>query len=189
MCNSVYICVCKRREFPRNKKRLVRTMKFTKKEMRKAIKENNQTKVWKLCAIQLGRTPTKSEVFKLVDRIANTERDRKKAFDLAFYSFRKRVICLAMDRAFICRGGYAQFGDSHYRLKAISMLKRLNDEPLSSYSKIPIFGANTLYFCSPSFGMKDYNKVRCCDIERNRKFCEKVLEIGNAIYNRKKYGR
>lgn len=185
----MYICVCKGREFPRNKKRLVRTMKFTKKEMRKAIKENNQTKVWKLCALKLGRTPTKSEVCKLVDEIADTELGRKKAFDLAFNSFRKRVFSIAMDWAFIRRGGYAQFGDSHYRLKAISMLKRLNDEPLSSYTKIPIFGANTLYFCSPSYGMKDYNKVRCCDIERNRKFCEKVLEIGNAIYNRKKYGR
>lgn len=157
--------------------------------MRKAIKENNQTKVWKLCALQLGRTPTKSEVCKLVDRIANTERDRKKAFDLAFSSFRKFAIHFAMVKAYISRGGNAQFDDSYYRLKAIRMLKILNNEPLSSYSKIPVFGANSLYFCSPSYGMKDYNKVRCCDIKRNKEFCEKVLEIGNAIYNRKKYCR
>lgn len=33
--------------------------KVTKKEIRSAIKANDRTKVWHLCVLKLGRTPTK----------------------------------------------------------------------------------------------------------------------------------
>lgn len=87
------------------------------------------------------------------------------------------------------------------RARALKMLRRLHDEPLTNYTKVPMFGMTHLYFCSPSYGHKDYNKVRTCllngplavDKDGNRydpqaAWCQKVLELGNRIYVKKVAG-
>lgn len=57
------------------------------------------------------------------------------------------------------------------------MLRRLLTENPSNYTNVPMMGHTHLYFCSPSYGHADYNKVRACNIEGNENFCEKVCEI------------
>jgi len=87
------------------------------------------------------------------------------------------------------------------RAEALRMLRRLYEEPVTNYTKIPMFGFNHLYFCSPSYGHKDYNKVRTCllngplaiDSNGNRydpqaSWCSKVVELGNRIYAKKVAG-
>ena len=84
---------------------------------------------------------------------------------------------------------------SRERATALMMLRRLYEEPLTNYSKIAMFGINHLYFCSPTYGIKDYNKVRTCILDGydslgNRfdsqpTWCEKVLDLSNRIYYKK----
>lgn len=84
------------------------------------------------------------------------------------------------------------------RARALKMLRRLYGEQVTNYTKVPMFGFNHLYFCSPSYGHKDYNKVRTCllngplavDKNGNRydtqaAWCDKVVELGNRIYVKK----
>lgn len=93
---------------------------------------------------------------------------------------------LYMIKVFLQKGGYAQYDNYHYRKIALDMLRRLITEKLTNYSKIAMYGHTHLYFCSPIYGHKDYNKVSCCEIKGNEKFCEKIIEISNRAYKKKK---
>lgn len=64
------------------------------------------------------------------------------------------------------------------------MLRELLTEDNVSYTKVPMMGFTHLYFCSPVYGHKDYNKVRSCKIEGNEKFCERILEIAERFMKR-----
>lgn len=151
-------------------------MKFTKTAFRAALKANDQTKVWHLTAIKLGRKPERLEVLHLVEELATTNRDYKKAWAVAFRDNDCRRGALA-DAIFLKRGGFRQYDDSHYRSVALQMLRRLLTENPGNYTKVPMMGYTHLYFCSPSYGHADYNKICTCSIEGNEEFCEKICDI------------
>ena len=173
-------------------------MKFTKKAFRAALKANDQTKVWYLAAIKFGRTPTRKEVHDLIEEVADTIRDDRKAYAMAYDSQRKQRFQAAETMAWYRRGAYCQYGDRHYRQIALKMLRRLYEEPLTNYTKVPMFGIHHLYFCHPGYGHHDYNKVCTCllngplavDKNGNRydpqaAWCQEVLELGERIYVKK----
>ena len=174
------------------------TMKFTKKAFRVALKANNQTMVWYLSAVKLGRTPSRDEVYDLIKAVADTQRDNRKAFSMAYDSQRKQRFQTAETMAWYNRGAYRQYGQSHYRTVALQMLRRLVTEPVTSYTKVPMLGRTHLYFCSPVYGHSDYNKVRTCllngplanDLHGNRydpqaAWCTRVVELGERLYAKK----
>lgn len=155
-------------------------MKFTKKAFCAALKANDQTKVWQLAAVKLGRKPERLEVLHLVEELATTNRDYKKAWAVAFRDndFRRGAFA---DAIFLKRGGFRQYDDSHYRSVALQMLRRLLTEIPSNYTKVPMMGNTHLYFCSPSYGHADYNKVCTCSIEGNEEFVNKIVKIGEKF--------
>ena len=61
------------------------------------------------------------------------------------------------------------------------MLRRLLTENPSNYTKMPMMGHTYLYFCSPSYGHADYNKVCTCSIEGNEEFVNKIVKIGEKF--------
>ena len=173
-------------------------MKFTKKAFRYALKHNDQTQVWYLATLYYRRQPVREEVQDLIYRMADCERDRAKGQRMAYESLRKDKLRMQIAIAWNNRGAYRQYDIHYYRKTALEMLRRLYDEPLSSHTKIPMFGHTHLYFCSPAYKFHDYNKVCTCllngplanDKNGNRydpqaAWCGKVLELGERIYNKK----
>lgn len=159
--------------------------KFSKKAFRKALKENDQTRVWYLTAIKLGRTPQKKEVYDLIREIALSAKDIGKAYYMAYTSNRKRKFLAIAEIAWYNRGAYAQCTNAYYRSIAIDMLRKLITEENGNYTKVPMLGFTHLYFCSPAYGHSDYNKVRTCLIEGNEDFCSKIIEIAEKFLNKK----
>jgi hypothetical protein len=151
---------------------------FTKKAFRAALKANDQTEIWHLTAVKLGRRPERLEVLHLVEELSTTNRDYKKAWSLAFRDNDCRRGA-QQDAMFIHRGGFRQYDDSHYRSAALAMLRKLLTEKTSNYTKVPMMGHTHLYFCSPSYGLADYNKVRTCAIEGNEDFVKKILDVAD----------
>lgn len=166
-------------------------MKFTKKAFRAALKANDQTKVWYLTAIKFGRTPTRKEVHDLIEEVADTISDIRKAYDFSYNSERKRILEIKMRKAEYDNQRISHHipkywrGNVDYRMDALEILRRLLTEKPSNYTKVPMMGNNHLYFCSPAYGHKDYNKVMTCRIEGNEVFCNKVIEIGERFLARK----
>lgn len=162
-------------------------MKFTKQAFRAALKSNNQTEVWHLASVKFGRSPSRKEVDALIEEVANTVRDARKARTMAYDSQRKLRIRFAMAQAWDRRGAYAQYGDSYYRQKALEMLRRLLTEDSWHYTKVAMMGHTHLYFCSPEYGHSDYNKVCTCKIDSNESFVKKVIELSHRIYVKKTF--
>ena len=153
-------------------------MKFTKKAFRAALKANDQTEVWHLAAIKIGRIPTRHEVYTMVKEISNSQRDAGRAFSIAYNSIRKDAQRKAIDEAWMRRGAYRQ---NDGRADALDMLRRLLTENCGNYTKVPMLGHTRLYFCHPGYGHADYNKVRTCAIEGNEEFVNKIVKIGEKF--------
>lgn len=166
------------------KKKEVKQMKFTKKAFRAALKANDQKKVWHLTAVKFLRTPTQKEVYDLIKEVASTIRDERKAYAMAYQSQRKQRFEVAATMAWYKRGAYGQYGDFHYRHEALIMLRRLLTEYHGNYTKVPMLGHTHLYFCSPSYGHADYNKVCTCKIEGNEEFVKKIVNIGERFMSK-----
>ena len=164
-------------------------MKFTKKAFRAALKANNKTEVWKLAAVKLGKTPTRAELKKFILEMSTTRRDDDKAFDFAYNTSTPRKIRFhECEQEFISRNNYENFKmmcARNDKTTALEMLRRLLTEKPGNYTKVPMMGHTHLYFCSPSYGHADYNKIRTCNIEGNEKFCNKVVELGERILAKK----
>ena len=152
-------------------------MKFTKKAFRAALKANDQTEVWRLVSLEIGSKPTRTQVYNAVVELSTTSeittmrRARKMAYG---EGAKKRMAQNACIASWAKRGGMRQYSQ---KTEALAMLRRLLTENPSNYTKVPMMGHTHLYFCSPSYGHADYNKVRTCAIEGNEAFCEKVCEI------------
>lgn len=152
-------------------------MKFTKTAFRAALKANDQTEVWRLVSLEIGSKPTRTQVYNAVVELSTTSelttmrRARKMAYG---EGAKKRMAQNACIASWAKRGGMRQYNQ---RTEALAMLRRLLTETPSNYTKVPMMGHTHLYFCSPSYGHADYNKVRTCAIEGNEAFCEKVCEI------------
>lgn len=153
-------------------------MKFTKTAFRTALKANDQTEVWHLTAVKFGRTPSKKEVYDIIKEVASTIRDERKAYAMAYNSSRKEDQRRAIDEAWMRRGAYRQ---NDGRADALNMLRRLLTEKPSNYTKVPMMGHTHLYFCSPSYGHADYNKVCTCNIEGNEEFVNKIVNIAERF--------
>ena len=152
-------------------------MRFTKKAFRAALKANDQTEVWRLVSLEIGSKPTRTQVYNAVVELSTTSeittmrRARKMAYG---EGAKKRMAQNACIASWAKRGGMRQYSQ---KTEALAMLRRLLTENPSNYTKVPMMGHTHLYFCSPSYGHADYNKVRTCAIEGNEAFCEKVCEI------------
>ena len=62
--------------------------------------------------------------------------------------------------------------------QVIAALKKFIADPTSNYAKKPMYGYSNLYFCSPVYGHKDYNKWRAIPIKGNERFCELIVKLG-----------
>ena len=163
----------------------MRTKKFTKKAFNKALKNDNITEVWRLCALNLGRRPEKKEVYNLIKSYASTCRGAKKAYLFAYASTNMRKREIEDLEQCSKKGTFKHYNDAYYRTEALIMLRQLLTEPISAYSKAPIMGYTRLYFASPWYGHKDYNKHRTVTIKGNEEFCKKIMDISQKFLAKK----
>lgn len=67
--------------------------------------------------------------------------------------------------------------------KILEYLKEMISREHDSYTKVAMLGHTQLYFCSPAYGHKDYNKWSTgLKIEGNEKFINKVIAISNRAF-------
>lgn len=81
--------------------------------------------------------------------------------------------------------------NTELRISAIHHLKNeiyIYRSGFVNYAKVPTYGRTQLYFCSPIYGHKDYNKFSCgLKIEGNEEFINKLIEISKRAIKIKEY--
>ena len=75
--------------------------------------------------------------------------------------------------------------DNKRRELALKLTREFLTNKIDNYTKVPLLGKNHLYFCSPNFRFKDYNKIMVCDINLNKTFCEKITFICRCSFKKR----
>lgn len=148
---------------------------INKRNFNEALKNNDQSEVWHQVALHLGKKPTRHEVYDCIERFASTKY-ASAAHRFAYSAFRKDKIITKTETIQLSKGLFQRTA-AKGREVALKMARRLFEEPITSYSKIPMLGHKELLFCSPWHGLKDYNKVYACEIEGNEDFVNKIIGI------------
>lgn len=63
------------------------------------------------------------------------------------------------------------------KFEIIEELKRQFKQGYSTYTKMPVYANENLVFCSPTYGLKDYNKFSYKISDKE--FCEKIIRIAD----------
>jgi hypothetical protein len=136
--------------------------KIKKTEIRNAIKNCDLTKMYYYAHIL-----KLDSVYTLINQSACAKKYKDNAYlSVAFAKGRHRV------------GEEDIIGAKEFVYKQLfNEMKR----GYSNYTKLPMVGFTRLYFCSPSYGHKDYNKYHTNVqlIPQNQEFVNKIIDLSN----------
>lgn len=158
--------------------------KFTKKYIHSVLRTEDRTKIFRLYTQVKGRWEGNNEMMKyaVVDFIkeyAPTQRISNKAYEIACPT------PPAEDFPGQCRKS-DEFYNQNGKHNAMNYLRYELSMPLDNYSKFPLMGHTHLYFASPVYGHRDYNKRCMMQIEGNERFCELICRVGERYFQRMK---
>lgn len=68
------------------------------------------------------------------------------------------------------------------RWQCVEELKRNIRDGLNNYTKVPVLGYTNLYFVSPYYGHRDYNKWCALPIKGNEKFCKTLIKLAKKYF-------
>ena len=71
--------------------------------------------------------------------------------------------------------------DNIYQI-AVNKFKEYAKDPKSPYTKRPIIGCTHLYFASPVYRFRDYNKWEVMPIKGNERFCETLCKLADKYF-------
>ena len=139
---------------------------YTKKEIKRILRSLNKT-----------------EIFKMYVKI-NGSLDRYGLYNfIQDHAPSKRVANMAYEIAYGCSNKVYSSSDLMTRKqKIVEYLKEQIKDVTSPYAKKPMLGHTKLYFCSPNYGHKDYNKYSALRIKGNERFCELIVKLGDKYF-------
>ena len=71
--------------------------------------------------------------------------------------------------------------DNIYQI-AVKKFKEYAQDPKSPYTKRPMMGQTHLYFASPVYRFRDYNKWEVMPIKGNERFCETICKLADKYF-------
>lgn len=153
---------------------------ITKEYIHSVIRTENSTEIFRLYHQIFGGGRVKnSDVCRFIREYAPNQTLRDKAMFLSWIVRRSKLSDVAeRDQArkeFVWRKENAR----HIVLcRFREELKRGFD----SYSKRPAMGLTHLWWCSPIYGHRDYNKSIALPIRGNRRFCELICSLADKYF-------
>lgn len=145
--------------------------RITKKAIQSVVRTGDRTAIWRMCYKVIGKRPKRGDVYHFVEEYAPTVKARRMAYNIA------------------CLAGIIRYGENvsamhdYYRdnIRHITMcmLREEIARGTDNYTKRPIMGKTHLYFASPFFGHKDYNKASVMPIHGNERFCELICKLAD----------
>lgn len=167
--------------------------KVTKKEIYKTLRTYDTTKICRIYKKIHGEVPTETrgngkyqftcldgfKVYQWAEKFATSCKMDKMLYALlARASHHWKYSTYEMDAVYSKHGYYAPTTKQHI----VEVLLNECKNPTSNYAKRPIYGYTHLYFCSPVYGHKDYNKWCALPIKNNERFCEVVIKYADKFF-------
>lgn len=157
------------------------------KEIHEVLKTQDSTKIYRLYKSIYGKPVTSVNIYFFIEWYAPNKKIRNAAMEIAVwnkpsaiynrYELSKRM---ERNREEFCKENPIQY--------VMQIFRHEIARGLDNYSKFPIIGDGKLYFASPIYKLKDYNKFEVIPIKGNEQFCEtlcryveKYLKTHNSI--------
>lgn len=153
---------------------------ITKKEIVSVIRTQDPTQIYRFYHHIYGIKPVNVEVCKFIQQFAPTDKLYNAAYDITHYSGRKFRLIADMDEY----RKHVEWEKAHIRQLAMQKLRREIARGVDSYTKRPIMGKTNLYFASPVYGHRDYNKSIAMPISGNERFCELICRLADKYIPR-----
>lgn len=138
--------------------------------------------------VNVLKTQDVTAIFRLYHRIYGEHPTHIRVMDFALAFSTSGKILRAIENSRIGHITYKEIvNDSEFRAQnAKSIAMRFFREQLrdvtSSYAKRPMMGHTHLYFCSPVYGHRDYNKIMSLPIAGNERFCETMCRLADKYF-------
>ncbi len=147
---------------------------ITKKYIVKVLRSMDTTEIFRLYHKIYGGKVEKSGVYRFIQQFAPTNRVYDAAYRLA-YPVKQREAWEETRKAI----AFQKQNEKHI---AIECLRENIARGLDGYTKRPIMGMTHLYFASPVYQHKDYNKWRSVEIKGNERFCEVICRLADKYF-------
>ena len=146
---------------------------ITKKEIEAVLRSMDQTAIFRTYFKLYGIKPKYHNVARFIKDFAPTKKIEDAAWKLVetnasksdyYYRYNADVAWVA----------------EHWPVSYIAKyFKAQLERRFGKYAKKPFLGETHLYFCSPMFGLRDYNKWRSISIKGNEKLCDLLIRIAD----------
>lgn len=145
-------------------------MKATKKNIQRVLRNQNITEIFKIAKIKGVDVKNTIEVYNFIREYAPSKKVYREAY---------RLSCLASHKKYLTRNLGHPFRKEQIS-DAVKFAKQQVKEGYSSYSKILIEGNTNIYWASPLYKHRDYNKaVAFPNTDKNKQAMEKINKFLN----------
>ncbi len=144
---------------------------ITKKHIQSVLRTENPTLILSLYHQIYGGRVDRWQALHFIEEFAPSNRVYRHAYNIAL-AHRARII----DPDYLAK--HRQFSNANRKHLAMVELRKEMARQNDGYSKRPMMGHTHLYFCSPEYRHRDYNKWRALPIEGNERFCELICKVG-----------
>ena len=151
---------------------------ISKNNLQSVLRTMDATQIFRLVHIIYGGKVTRSQVYDFIKDYAPNMKIWNKAWELS-HSQKHNEQRNAWNNPWKS----IQFREQNAKHYAIQCLRENIARGIDSYSKRPMMGHTHLYFCSPVYGHRDYNKWQAMDIKGNEKFCETICKLADKYFS------
>lgn len=143
----------------------------TREEIRRIMSKGSATDLAKCFVLCTGLKYDWLEAERFFGRFARSNKQYKRVKNLLYGAHTKHGRCIYEYDQYFGR-----------RWQCVEELKRNIRDGLNNYTKVPVLGYTHLYFVSPYYGHRDYNKWCALPIKGNERFCETLIKLAKKYF-------
>lgn len=155
--------------------------RISKKYIVKVLRSMNTTEIFRLYHQIYGGKVTADDVYTFIDEFITSLRTYRKIHTEVFDTLHHYKSIDDPQRLDQSRKAW-DFREKNAKHLAVQALREEIARGLDGYTKRPIMGRTHLYFASPVYGHRDYNKWRSIEIKGNEHFCEVICRLADKYF-------
>lgn len=150
---------------------------ISKKNIQSVLRTMDATKIFRLVHIIYGGKVERMKVYDFIKEFAPTN----KVWDAAYWiAYTRNEI--RPEEEWKLHNAF-RFRQANQKHEAIQCLRENLQDVHSPYAKRPMMGHTHLYFCSPVYGHRDYNKWQSIEIKGNEQFCNTICRLADNYFS------
>lgn len=152
--------------------------RITVKKIQSVLRSMEPTEIFRLYVQIYGGKVDRLSVMRFIQKYAPSQKVSELAYYIAFVKNTNKPIPTDQAKKSFA---WKKANEKHLAIEALKEhIEIWRTNP--AYAKRPLMDNNYLWFCSPVYGISDYNKWRAMPIEGNQRFCETICKLADKYF-------